>query len=184
MTGSIYLYLLYCIIICLFFSYGFLLRILPVFSMLWNLKLYACAQREFSALLRCRDLRQRVGSLFGFHHEFLDTFARGIKCPHLLIKVIAWPVCQRDQVSSPPYQGNILTIIKVPVISWHICQRDQVSSPPYQGNILAIIKVPVISWPVCQRDQVSSPPYQGNFLTSLPEGLNVLHVWTKIETIS
>jgi hypothetical protein len=35
-----------------------------------------------------RDLRQRVGSLYGFHHEFLDQFARGITCPHLLIKVI------------------------------------------------------------------------------------------------
>jgi hypothetical protein len=34
-----------------------------------------------------RDLRQRVGSLYGFHHDFLDEFARNIKCPHLLIKV-------------------------------------------------------------------------------------------------
>jgi hypothetical protein len=34
-----------------------------------------------------RDLRQRVGSLYGFHHDFLDEFAKNIKCPHLLIKV-------------------------------------------------------------------------------------------------
>lgn len=43
-----------------------------------------------------RDLRQRVGSLYGLHHDFLDQFARNIKCPHLLIKA----------KGSPHYEGR------------------------------------------------------------------------------
>ena len=34
-----------------------------------------------------RDLRHRVPSMYGLPGEFLQEFARNIKCPHLLVKV-------------------------------------------------------------------------------------------------
>jgi hypothetical protein len=45
------------------------------------------------ASYHCRDLRQRVGSLYGLHHDFLNEFARNIKCHHLLIKVVEETAC-------------------------------------------------------------------------------------------
>ena len=40
-----------------------------------------------SGFVFTRDLRHRVPSLYGLPGEFLEQFARNIKCPHLLIKV-------------------------------------------------------------------------------------------------
>ena len=40
-----------------------------------------------SGFVFTRDLRHRVPSLYGLPGEFLQEFARNIKCPHLLIKV-------------------------------------------------------------------------------------------------
>ena len=35
-----------------------------------------------------RDLRHKIPSLYGFLDEYLEEFAKNIKCPHLLIKVV------------------------------------------------------------------------------------------------
>jgi len=44
-----------------------------------------------SGFVFTRDLRHRVPSLYGLPGEFLEQFARNIKCPHLLIKATGSP---------------------------------------------------------------------------------------------
>jgi len=44
-----------------------------------------------SGFVFTRDLRHRVPSLYGLPGEFLEQFARNIKCPHLLIKATDSP---------------------------------------------------------------------------------------------
>ena len=47
-----------------------------------------CEEKE--GFLFTRDLRHRAMSLYGFPEEYLQIFAKAIKCPHLLIKVRKW----------------------------------------------------------------------------------------------
>ena len=41
-----------------------------------------------SGFVFSRDLRHRTPSLYGLPGDFLEEFAKCIKCPHLLIKVV------------------------------------------------------------------------------------------------
>ena len=44
-------------------------------------------RRTEDGFVFARDLRHRAPSLYGFPEDYLEEFARAIKCPHLLIKV-------------------------------------------------------------------------------------------------
>jgi len=44
-----------------------------------------------------RDLRHRVGSLYGLHPEYLEQVAQNIKCRHLLIKATRSPNYEPDE---------------------------------------------------------------------------------------
>jgi len=48
-----------------------------------------CEEKE--GFLFTRDLRHRAMSLYGFPEEYLQIFAKAIKCPHLLIKASGSP---------------------------------------------------------------------------------------------
>merc|ERR1719244_874523 len=47
-----------------------------------GLKLSSCGE----GFVFTRDLRHRIPSMYGLPGEFLEEFARNIKCPHLLVK--------------------------------------------------------------------------------------------------
>lgn len=50
-----------------------------------------------SGFVFTRDLRHRVGSLYGLHPEYMEKVAAGIKCRHLLIKATRSPNYESDE---------------------------------------------------------------------------------------